>query len=128
MSNNATIKRFRACAFHKQRGLCFYCDQPMWLTDPERYADTYGLSRRQAMIFRATAEHLRARCNGGKDTPSNIVAACGYCNRLRHARQEALEPDRYRVLVQRRIAQHRWNYRRFVGAGIQPSAALPAPG
>jgi len=116
MPNNA-IKRLRAHAFHLQQGLCFYCCQPMWLlTDPTTHARTYGLSLRQAMHLRATAEHLLARRDGGTNSPENVVAACICCNRRRHARPVALEPDRYRVLVQRRIAQHRWHFRGAVDA------------
>ena len=128
MPNTAIIKRLRANAFHRQQGLCFYCGQPMWLTDPDTHARTYGLSLRQVMHLRATAEHLLARCDGGTNAPQNIVAACRCCNRRRHARPVALEPDRYRVLVQRRIAQHRWH---VVPAMLCASSArrqcLPCP-
>lgn len=69
------ILRHRAC---KQQGkLCFYCARPM--TKP-------------------TAEHLKARHEGGPDTAKNIVAACSYCNHRRHQdrRCRAMGVDTYR--------------------------------
>ncbi|MNY53348.1 HNH endonuclease [compost metagenome] len=58
------LQSLRSAACRAQRGLCFYCLQPM-------RGDV-------------TAEHLQARCDGGKDTRENIVAAHRLCNSRRH--------------------------------------------
>jgi len=63
--------RRRAC--REQGGRCFYCLRPMGRN--------------------VTAEHLVARMDGGKDTASNIVAACRRCNEARHALVPGAAPD-----------------------------------
>lgn len=63
--------RRQAC--RAQAGLCFYCCRPMGKD--------------------VTAEHLVARCDGGKDQRGNIVAAHRSCNHDRHARYGGSTPD-----------------------------------
>jgi hypothetical protein len=75
---------YRRKAFLEQSGRCFYCSAEMWLTHPERFASRHGLSEREAWRFKCTAEHLVARCDGGSDSQTNIVAACRFCNATRH--------------------------------------------
>ena len=70
--------------FRAQRGACYYCSLPMWLSDIAECAKKNGLTMRQADALRATAEHLTARQNGG-GSGDNIVAACWCCNFARHA-------------------------------------------
>lgn len=70
--------RRRACA--DQGGRCFYCLQHMGSD--------------------VTAEHLVARMDGGKDTPSNVVAACRRCNAARHQLSGcAPDPITHQILV-----------------------------
>lgn len=75
--------RLRTLAFETQGGRCFYCDLPMWQYDPVAFATRFRITARQAKRFRCTAEHLVARCEGGKTLRENIVAACWYCNSRR---------------------------------------------
>lgn len=58
------LRSLRRAACREQGGLCYYCLLPM-------RSDV-------------TAEHLQARCDGGKDTRENIVAAHRLCNSRRH--------------------------------------------
>lgn len=110
MSN---IRTARECAFVKQRGGCIYCGAPMWLRSPDELRDR-GLKGPIARILQCTAEHLRAKRNGGADARNNIAAACLLCNRRRHQRKVAPEPAQYRALVQKRIAQGRWHPREIL--------------
>jgi len=106
----------RNTAFICQSRRCFYCGYRMWLSDPEQFAASAGLSLKQTSRLRCTAEHLLARCEGGKDGPENIVAACLSCNRRRHARRKAMAPFEYKALVLRRVNSGRWHGPAFHGA------------
>lgn len=99
-----TLKKLRSIAFQIQHGRCCYCNMPMWVVSPAELP----LPPRLAALFRCTAEHLVARQDRGRDEPNNIAAACLLCNRRRHGRKRALQPDDYRALVTRRLAQGRW--------------------
>ena len=103
----ALAKRRRAAA-NAQSLRCHYCGLPMWESDPNGFAKRYRLSRAQATLLRSTAEHLVARCDGGSDAPSNIVAAHEYCNRLRHTRRNPAPPQRYQEFVLARMRAGRW--------------------
>jgi len=117
MSSKWTLLRNRA--YRNQHGRCYYCGRAMWLADPQSFARSYRLTLHEARQLQATAEHLIARCDGGKDTECNIVAACRCCNCRRHRRKTALSPERYRGLVQRRIAAGKW-YARATNGKKQP--------
>ena len=78
------FSRVRRQQVRAQRGLCFYCRQPMWQDCPERFVRQYGLRGARVHWLQATAEHMYARCRDGADQPGNIVAACRYCNSRRH--------------------------------------------
>lgn len=99
------LKTLRECAFVLQRGRCFYCDARMWLGSPTEL----GLSGASSRLAQCTAEHLIARCDGGLDTRDNIVAACRFCNWLRHARKKPLAPNVYAAYVKKRVARGAWN-------------------
>lgn len=103
-----SLKIPRSLAFQKQIGRCFYCQLPMWLDHPEAFAAQYNLTTAQARILKCTGEHLQAKCNGGKDTGANIVAACWQCNTRRHRSKKALTPDKYSKHVRSRITAGRW--------------------
>ena len=66
-----SLHHLRWRAYNKQRGLCYWCEQPMKRTceptDP--------------MLL--TADHLIPLYAGGKTVPGNIVAACRKCNNTR---------------------------------------------
>ncbi|MFY2764307.1 HNH endonuclease [Arenimonas sp. MALMAid1274] len=102
------INRLRADAFANQKGRCYYCGSPMWLTDPDAFRTRFGCTRGQLPALQATAEHLVAVCDGGKTTAANIVAAHQLCNRRRHLAKVPLAPDRYRARVTRLVARGKW--------------------
>ncbi|WP_399272446.1 HNH endonuclease [Variovorax boronicumulans] len=100
----------------------------MWLVDPGAFAARYGLTRRQAEAHRCTAEHLHARCDGGRDGRENIAAACALCNHRRHAqRVVAPDPDAYRRLVLKRLRGGGWRpWRVAESAGVDRHPVHPA--
>lgn len=104
-----TFSSKRTKAFRRQQGRCFYCDQPMWLSDVTQFAEQHRITLAQAQRFRCTAEHLKARQDGGTDRAENIVAACWFCNNRRHRRLVPLEPPAYRNHVQKRLMHGRWH-------------------
>ena len=75
------VQKYRQAACRAQHGLCIYCRQPMG--------------------SKATAEHLKARQDGGTDRRDNITAACKRCNHRRHADSKCavLTPFEYATLV-----------------------------
>jgi hypothetical protein len=58
-------------------------------------------------MFRATAEHVVARRDGGR-LGNNIKLACVRCNTLRHARKRVRSHEAYKAMVARRINAGRW--------------------
>ncbi|MBS0353710.1 MAG: HNH endonuclease [Proteobacteria bacterium] len=104
-----SIALARSSAFREQAGRCIYCGAPMWSHSPQEYAKARGISLADARRFQATAEHLKARSEGGSNSRRNIVAACFFCNQKRHRRKAAPAPDAYQALVQGRIAHGKWH-------------------
>lgn len=104
-----SLASLRKAALTRQGGTCFYCRLPIWENDPEPFRHRFGLSERQLWPLRATAEHLIARQDGGRDTPANIVAACIHCNRTRHRCKRPASPQELRERVQRRMASGGWH-------------------
>lgn len=86
------IQKLRDRCFDRQGGRCYYCQQPMWLADPGAFARIHGLSSAQTARLQASAEHLIARSDGGKDSEVNVVAACVFCNRQRHSHRTRAAP------------------------------------
>ncbi|WP_082877700.1 HNH endonuclease [Methylomonas koyamae] len=78
---------------------------------PSKLLDYHQTGRGQfpAMHLKCTGEHLQAHSEGGKADRTNIVAACAYCNRLRHQRKEPPTPECYKALVNRRLSQGKWH-------------------
>ncbi|MCW5629948.1 MAG: HNH endonuclease [Rhodoferax sp.] len=107
MSN--ALPRHRHQAFIRQACRCYYCDCLMWETDLKSFMQLHGLSKAQSNLLRCTAEHLQARCEGGRNSSTNIAAACWLCNQRRHKTPAPLDPLSYRQRVQRRIANGRWH-------------------
>jgi hypothetical protein len=106
MSN---IKRLRARAFHCQGGRCYYCGLPMWSEAPPALSEVGGVKFLTSAALRCTAEHLVAKCEGGRDQATNIVAACSFCNRGRHQRKCPLPPQDFAELVRGRLAKGKWH-------------------
>ena len=104
-----TLSKIKRAKFRSQAGRCYYCDQPMWCEDAKGFAKLYGLSRRSARLFEATAELLVARSAGGPDRATKIVAARLYCNMTRHRAKRALNPDAYARRVKLRLHTGKWH-------------------
>ena len=86
-----SLQRARERAFELQNGRCFYCMQRM----------------DQSPITKCTAEHLKARCDGGR-IAGNIVAACLYCNNERHRAEQPMAHEVWRAYVINEVRQKRW--------------------
>jgi hypothetical protein len=89
----------------------------MWESDISAFAESHKLTIRQARLYRCTAEHLVAKTDGGSNSAKNIVAACHWCNKNRHARKVAPTPNDYLEYIRKRLAQGRW---------LNHSAAIPS--
>jgi 5-methylcytosine-specific restriction endonuclease McrA len=85
----------------------------MWEGTSESYALKHKISKKTAKRFQCTAEHLLARCDGGKDSTDNIVAACVFCNKKRHARKKQLAPCTYKKLIEKRLERGKWHPRKL---------------
>jgi 5-methylcytosine-specific restriction endonuclease McrA len=113
MTRLVSLRR-RAAARQSHR--CYYCGLPMWEKDPTSFAQTYRLTERQAQLFKCTAEHLHPRSEGGPNSELNIVAACLYCNRRRHAEPNPRSASEYKLFVDAHMKTGRWR------AGMLPAA------
>jgi 5-methylcytosine-specific restriction endonuclease McrA len=81
--DKAQLLILRKRAILKQRGLCFWCHEPISASFDENHPK------------RLTGDHLIPLHEGGKTVPGNIVAACRDCNNGRHPylnRSKASEP------------------------------------
>ena len=107
------IPKNRLRAFSKQKGRCYYCDSPMWLEGRSKFAAMHGITRKLAKSLRCTAEHLLARQDGGTDEMQNIVAACSFCNSMRHRVPNALSPVEYRKEIKLLLRCQVWHPREF---------------
>ena len=106
MTNSLVMHRH--AAFLRQNTRCWYCTCPMWEADPADFAMAVGTTRKQARLLQCTAEHLVAKCEGGKDVATNIVAACRYCNVGRHKAKNPLPAQAMVGRVRKLVAQERW--------------------
>ena len=105
-----TYAQPRSHAFHLQAGRCFYCECLMWQgNDLETFRTKHDLTEDQVLQLRCTAEHVIARCDGGSDDASNIVAACHYCNLKRHACLQAKNSKNYAKHVRAKIRLKEWH-------------------
>jgi hypothetical protein len=75
------LVRHRQSAYIRQSRRCFYCQYPMWENNLESFAQAHNISTAQAKRLKCTAEHLKARKDGGKD------AATKYCRRVSYVCQ-----------------------------------------
>lgn len=108
-------------AFKKQDGFCYYCEHPMWEREKKlkKFADKHQMSISEAGKYKCTAEHLVARCDGGKDKKSNIVAACLFCNGERHRMQNPPDHIEYKKIVIKRIDKGAWKETRTTHNSLQ---------
>lgn len=114
-----TLVRYRHSAFQAQSGHCFYCGLPMWERSPEEYALLFGINVAQVHWLKCTAEHLRARCDGGGNLSDNIVAACLYCNQMRHRMRPAPDHEKFRRIVQKQKGNGSWHRKSIVTRLVQ---------
>lgn len=115
------IRKARSAAASKQKHRCWYCGFPIWEADPAAFARVHGLTLRQASRFRCTAEHLVARSDDGTNAKLNIVAACLFCNAMRHKRPHPPAHDRYREQVVRAVCRRMWHPKwAYVALATQP--------
>lgn len=103
------LLRSRAAAYLRQDGRCVYCNHPMWDDNPQDFARHHGLRLRCVWRYQLTAEHLTARQDGGQDDPSNIAAACAFCNLQRHRRKPAPCPSEFTSIVQNLSRCGKWH-------------------
>jgi len=104
-----TLIKSRFKAFNLQQGRCIYCELPMWLANPQAFAMKYKTTLKEAKLFKCTAEHLKAKQDGGNAHESNIVAACHYCNQKRHKCKTPKDPISYKQYVTKRLEKRKWN-------------------
>jgi 5-methylcytosine-specific restriction endonuclease McrA len=75
-------QRLKLYLFNLQKGLCFYCDEPVTLvTGPRCW----------------TLDHVDPLQNGGPDDETNVVMACHQCNRAKGC----LTPDQLQKMALR---------------------------
>jgi hypothetical protein len=104
------IVKNRRKAFQNQAGRCYYCGSIMWLNgQKEDFAVKHKIPVAEAAKLKCTAEHLEARCDGGGNSKSNIVAACLFCKNGRHRRKKPPAPNNYRELIQKRLKKGKWH-------------------
>lgn len=96
-------------AYLMQEGKCYYCGLPTWEKCPLPVAERMGLAPSHVGGLKCTAEHLKARSEGGKDTQKNIVVACLCCNSKRHQVRQPLHPKNYKQFVQKRMNRGDWH-------------------
>lgn len=93
MRSHLKIIHLRRMAAKRQERHCYYCKRLM-ASQPQ---------------LRCTAEHLVARSDNGKDSKSNIVAACLFCNAMRHRLFARLTPQAYAATVRTLVDSNRWH-------------------
>ena len=93
MRSDILIIHLRRKAAKRQDRHCYYCNRLM-TSQPQ---------------LRCTAEHLIARSEHGAHSKSNIVAACKFCNAMRHRQFPNLIPAAYAEAVRSLVAQNMWH-------------------
>ena len=112
----------RERAFDAQGGRCYYCKCAMWRgRGCADFCRRHALTTSQASGLQSTAEHLLARCEGGRDVACNIVAACRRCNGGRHKQKAVLEPAAFVRFVERRVTLEKWHIVDPGSHGLRPA-------
>ena len=113
MSSRETVPSplalLRDSSLQRQRGRCFHYGVFLAPAKLEAFAKRFKLSPDQIRPLQCTAKHLKARKDGGKDEPENIVAARRKCNEDRHAHGNDFSPDKHKAQIAKQIAQHKWH-------------------
>lgn len=109
-----SLKKLRSIAYSKQKGCCYYCEQPMWTDDPLELSSKYELPLSKLKRLKCTGEHLVPFKDGGSSTKKNIVAACLYCNQHRHRRKTNSTPKQFEKIVLHRLRHGGWHGLRLV--------------
>lgn len=109
MPSRNRLKNLRIQAARRQEWRCHYCQVPMWDASPEEFIARYQIPPGLAPRFQCTAEHVEARCDGGKDVAPNIVAACHFCNATRHRAKNPADAVTYASRVRSRLANGKWH-------------------
>ena len=105
-----TLAKNRQLSYEAQRGCCYYCKCPMWLGhEGKEFRQRHSLTKKQARGLRCTAEHLKARRDGGGNAAHNIVAACLRCNGGRHQQKQVLEPSGFVDFVAGQVMRGEWH-------------------
>lgn len=95
MRSQIKIIHLRRRASKMQGRRCYYCARQM-SSQPQ---------------LKCTAEHLVPRSDQGSDSKRNIVAACKFCNAMRHRFFRHLHPKEYAMTVQRLVSLNQWHER-----------------
>ena len=105
------LRSLRRAAFQSQHGQCYYCRFPMWEGDRTEFCRLRGVPPAVAAHAQSTAEHLIAQQDGGLDVADNIVAACAWCNRMRHEGRGRCAPSAadYMRVVRERVTAGVWH-------------------
>jgi hypothetical protein len=85
----------------------------MWENKQKEFARKHDITQNYAARFQCTAEHLFARCDGGSNQESNIVAACRFCNSTRHKCKKPPTPEKYKSHICKRLKMGKWHPRRL---------------
>jgi len=117
------LQKHRSHAYRSQNARCIYCAAATWDKDPAEFMARYSLTLKQAKRFQCTAEHLRAKCDGGDNGRSNIAAACLTCNQRRHLLKPAPAPELYKQMARAAVARGQWHRRWAFKAGILNAGA-----
>lgn len=104
-------QKLRRKALLRQHGCCFYCELPVWEECPLLFAAKHQIPDRHVKWLQSTAEHLVACCDGGRDRPDNIVAACLWCNCQRHRGRQHRAPkaEAYLPRVRQLVGAGKWH-------------------
>jgi len=114
-----SLLRSRTDAFRRQAGRCYYCTVLMWSNDLASFARAHALSHRAARWLQSTAEHLQAKRDGGAASREDIVAACRFCNLMRHrGRKIAPTPEVFQQRVRRRLSRGGWHSLQVLKCGL----------
>lgn len=108
MASHKHLQTLRQGAFHQQDGYCYYCGFRMWCKAPTELTEN-PVPIKAWRKLKCTAEHRHARCDGGRDTAENIVAACARCNRNRHKLPAKPEPEAFSAWVTRQVSKENYH-------------------
>ena len=104
-----SLAPLRLAAQSRQGGLCIYCCLPMARdTDVDQASTHLGIDPVLARQLIPTAEHLKARSDGGVDSSENIAAAHFLCNSRRHRMNPPPPPDTYAKIAQHQVRHGNW--------------------